>query len=102
MLGFADGTIVPTGPVPDINDEGQIAYRGYVSTGNTAAAGLFVSTAGMSRWYVRSGDAAPGGGVYADFGAPILNDAGEIAFYSDYNLSPGHLREAGSPARPAT
>src|SRR6266480_1851553 len=32
-FGFEDGTFIPFGPVPDINDSDQIAFRGMVSGG---------------------------------------------------------------------
>ena len=34
-FGFQDGTFIPTGPVPDINDSDQIAFRAIVTGGIT-------------------------------------------------------------------
>ena len=86
-IGFVDGTMMPTGPLGDINDLGQISFRGFV-TGGQALGGLFLSDGGSYQWYVSTGDATPIGGVYADFGAAILNNAGQIAFFADVNLGP--------------
>ena len=47
-FGFQDGTFIPTGPVPDINDSDQIAFRAIVSGGITAAASSFAPTRSMN------------------------------------------------------
>jgi len=104
QFGFIDHTVIPTGPLGDINDLGQISFRGYVS-GGQAIGGVFVSSGGSHQWYAAVGDPTPMGGTYADFEAPILNNASQIAFMSDVRLgsnltsgwfagSPGDFRKA--------
>jgi len=87
-FGFADGTFIPTGPVPDINEDGQIAFRAIFTSGSR---GLFVQTGGVPAAYARSGDPTPLGGQYFDFWAPILNAHGQIAFEADVQLGPGQF-----------
>jgi hypothetical protein len=99
-LGFADGTSIPGGPCPAINELEQITFRGIVS-GGVAERGLFRSQAGVHAWLVRAGDAAPGGGTFFDFQAANLNDAGEIAFFADFQPTPTSFSSgwfAGPPA----
>jgi hypothetical protein len=98
-LTFASGVTIPVGPVPGINDRGQISFRAYVSGGVTQQ-GLIVSTNGVNQWYVRAGDATPAGGTYVDFWAPVLNNSGELAFVADYAPAPDTVSAAwfaGSP-----
>lgn len=98
-FGFADGTNIPTGPVPDINDAGQITFRAIVSGGITER-GLIVSSAGVHQFYIKSGDATPAGGAYFDFQAACINASGQIAFFADYQPTPGNFSSgwfAGDP-----
>jgi hypothetical protein len=88
-LGFADGTNIPVGPIPDLNDAGQIAFRAILAGG--AGRGMIVRTAGVDQWYARSGDPTPAGGTYFDFWSPIINDSGQMAFMCDYQPSPGNF-----------
>lgn len=85
LWGFADGSFLAGGPVPAINEAGQIAFRGIVSGVAGTDRGLFVSTGGVHEWLVRAGDEAPGGGDFVDFQAPSLNANGEVAFFADTN-----------------
>lgn len=83
-IGFKDGTFVPTGPAPAINDSNQIAFSGT----SQSTRGLLVSEAGLHKWQVRAGESAPGGGVYVDFAAaPVLNGRGDIAFLAEVGVS---------------
>jgi hypothetical protein len=91
VAGFVDGTYMPTGPVPDINASGQIAYRGALTSG---VEGLLVQTSESSEWFVRTGEATPGGGTYLNFFGPVLNDAGQIAFVAQYQPEPSILTAA--------
>ncbi|MEL6217936.1 MAG: choice-of-anchor tandem repeat NxxGxxAF-containing protein [Pseudomonadota bacterium] len=66
---------------PILNNAGEVAFRGALTGNGVTGAndqGLFTSSGG----FVREGDAAPGtgGAVFAGFGAPSLNDLGEILF----------------------
>ncbi len=87
-LGFIDGTDIPVGPLPDINNAGQIAFRPVVS-GGSVSRGVIVSTGGTQQWYVRAGDPTPAGGVFFDIFSSNINDAGQIAFFSDIQTAPG-------------
>jgi len=97
--GFQDGTNIPVGPVPDINDSGQIAFRAIVSGGITQR-GIVVRTAQVDEWYVKVPDPTPIGGTYFDMQAPSINSAGQIAFFADYHPTPDTTNSgwfAGAP-----
>jgi hypothetical protein len=96
--GFEDGSSIAGGPVPGINESGQVSFRGYVS-GGVAAGGLFLGTKGTHEWLVRAGDAVPGGGTYNDFGAPLLNNNGEIAFFSETSDTSALAWVVGKPGQ---
>jgi hypothetical protein len=98
-FGFQDGTNIPVGPVPDINDSGQIAFRAIVSGGITQR-GIVVRTGQVDEWYVKVPDTTPIGGTYADMQAPSINNAGQIAFFADYHPTPDATNSgwfAGAP-----
>ncbi len=95
-FGYLDGTMIPSGPAPAINETGQIAFRGNAT--GAISVGELVSSDGVHAWQVAAGDDAPGGGNYIDFEAPLLNDNGDIAWFSDLSNSPaGAGWFAGSP-----
>lgn len=98
-FGFADGTSIPTGPVPDINDVGQICFRPIV-TGGITDRGQIVRTAGVDEWYVKVPDPTPAGGTYFDMQAASINNAGQIAFLADFKPTPDTFNTgwfAGAP-----
>jgi hypothetical protein len=98
-FGFQDGTSIPTGPVPDINDSDQIAFKAIVSGGITER-GLIVRTGQTDEWYVKVPDPTPIGGTYFDMQAASINNAGQIAFFSDYRPTPDTFNSgwfAGAP-----
>src|SRR6185437_1395647 len=80
--GFPDGTNIPVGPLPDINDSGQIAFRAIVSRGITPR-GIVVRTGHVDEWYVKVPDPTPIGGTYPDLQAASINNGGQIAFFAD-------------------
>jgi hypothetical protein len=97
--GFQDGTNIPVGPVPDINDSDQIAFRAIVSGGITQR-GIVVRTGQADEWYVKVPDPTPIGGTYFDMQAPSINNAGQIAFFADYHPTPETINSgwfAGAP-----
>src|ERR1051325_6031089 len=97
--GFPDGTSIPVGPVPDINDSDQIAFRAIVSGGITSR-GIVVRTNQVDEWYVKVPDPTPIGGTFFDMQAPSINNAGQIAFFSDYRPTPDTFNSgwfAGAP-----
>lgn len=86
-LGFADGTTIPVGAIPDINSSGKVVFGALTSVDW----GFVLQTpAGAAQWYVRQGDATPIGGVYLDFWGAILNDADQIAFLCDVDHGGGN------------
>ncbi len=98
-LGFVDGTTIPVGPIPDINDSDQVAFKAFVIGGSTDR-GLIVQTAGVNAWYVKVPDPTPIGGTYFDMQAASINNAGQIAFFADYNPTPDTFNSgwfAGAP-----
>jgi hypothetical protein len=98
-FGFQDGTFIPTGPVPDINDSDQIAFRAIVSGGITGR-GIVVRTGQVDEWYVKVPDPTPIGGTYFDMQAASINNAGQIAFFADYRPTPDTFNSgwfAGAP-----
>jgi len=98
-FGFQDGTFIPVGPVPDINDSDQIAFRAIVSGGITQR-GIIVRTGQVDEWYVKVPDPTPIGGTYLDMQAASINNAGQIAFFADYHPTPETINSgwfAGAP-----
>src|SRR6266446_1748363 len=98
-FGFQDGTSIPIGPVPDINDSDQIAFRAIVSGGITQR-GIVVRTGQVDEWYVKVPDPTPIGGTYLDMQAASINNAGQIAFFADYHPTPDTTNSgwfAGAP-----
>jgi len=98
-FGFQDGTSIPVGPVPDINDSDQIAFRAIVSSGITQR-GIVVRTGQVDEWYVKVPDPTPIGGTYLDMQAASINNAGQIAFFADYRPTPETINSgwfAGAP-----
>jgi hypothetical protein len=98
-FGFQDGTSIPVGPVPDINDSDQIAFRAIVSGGITGR-GIIVRTGQVDEWYVKVPDPTPIGGTYLDMQAAAINNAGQIAFFADYHPTPETINSgwfAGAP-----
>lgn len=87
-FGFVDGTFIPIGAVPGINDLGQVSFFSTLTNGSR---GLFVTTGGVHAKIVGAGDASPVGGTFFDFFTPLINNAGQIAFYSDISLGAGQF-----------
>ena len=87
-LGFVDGTRIPIGDVPGINNVGQVSFFSVIQ-GGPGGRGLFVTTDDVHEAYVRNGETTPAGGTFLDFQAPLLNNLGQIAFFADVNLGGG-------------
>ena len=96
-LGFADGTTIPTGPLPDIDNADRISFRP-ITTLNTR--GIVVVQGGVHGWYVQAGDPTPHGGTYLDMAAAILNDAGQIAFFADWKPTPSTFNSGWFVGKP--
>jgi hypothetical protein len=85
-FGFADGTTIPVGPVPDLADDGSVVFRAITADGRRGI--VRRTAAGTSSWLVRDLEATPAGGTFLDFQAASANAAGEIAFFADVRLGP--------------
>jgi hypothetical protein len=75
----AGGTLVEFQP-PAINDAGDVAFLAALKRGREAGEAILVAHAGQLTKRAASGDPAPGGGIFASFGNPALNNKGELAF----------------------
>jgi len=98
-VGFLDGTEIPVGYVPDLNEANQISFFGIVQ-GGMAERGIFLSSNGTHEWYLHEGQPTPMGGTYIHFFAPILNNRAEIALLADVNLGGGVFTSAWIAGRP--
>ncbi len=87
-LGFVDGTTIPVGPLPDINNSGTICFRTLAS--GAVSRGIVIRTAaGVSTWAVKANTATPIGGTYLDMQGAAINDAGALEFFADVSLGGG-------------
>ena len=82
------GTLTPIGRVT--NDHGSIAYSAIVS-GSTATQGIFRSDEKQTVAIARDDIAPPTGGVFTLLGSAVLNDRGQVAFYSNMNGGPAEF-----------
>jgi hypothetical protein len=96
-VGFVDGTTIPVGPLPDVDNAGRISFRPITSI-NTR--GIVVVQGGVHGWYVQAGDATPHGGTYFDMQGAILNDAGQIAFFADWKPTPSTFNSGWFVGKP--
>lgn len=85
-FGFVDGTTVFAGPVPSMNDCGQVAYR-IITNGGSVGRGIAVRQNGADSWYLTDAMQTPNGGSYFDFQGAAINGNGQIAVFADYMLS---------------
>ena len=85
-FGFVDGTTVFAGPVPSINDCGQVAFR-IITNGGAVGRGIAVRQNGVDSWYLTDAMQSPNGGSYFDFQGAAINGSGQIAVFSDYMLN---------------
>lgn len=84
-FGFADGSTIPVGPVPDVDAAGNVVFRAITAAGRR---GLVRRTSGGSAsWVVQDLEPTPAGGTFLDFQGASANAAGEVAFFADVRLS---------------
>jgi PEP-CTERM motif len=82
---------------PVLNASGQVAF---VANTSVAGSGLFVGTPGSLLTTVAlQGNAAPAGGNYTGFNAPVLNASGQVAFQATTSVS-GNGIFVGTPGSP--
>jgi hypothetical protein len=96
-LGFVDGTTIPVGPLPDVDNKGTTCFRAITSLGTR---GIIVTQVASPQWYVRAGDATPLGGTYFDFQGAILNDDGQVAFFADWKPTPSTFNSGWFVGKP--
>src|SRR5262249_52922234 len=65
---------------PIINEAGDIAFLVTTRRGREAGEAIYLWHKGQLSKLVASGDRAPGGGIFSNFGNPALNNRGEVAF----------------------
>jgi hypothetical protein len=80
------GTLTPIGRVA--NDHGEIAY-GAILNGATGTQGIFRSNGEQTVTIARDDIAPPTGGQFTLLGSAVLNDRGQVAFYSNMSGGPG-------------
>ena len=87
--GTGGGAYLSLSNVGSLDSIGAVSFAASI-TGGTASWGVFVASDSTTTARALSGQSAPGtgGGSYFDFGAPALNDAGDIAFFADYLVGP--------------
>src|ERR1700752_3877535 len=75
------GTLSPSGDPRATNDHGAIAYGAFVSD-STATQGVFRSDGAQTVAIARDDSSVPTGGSFTVLGNSVLNDHGQVAFYS--------------------
>lgn len=76
------GTLTPSGEPRETNDNGAIAYSAFVND-STATQGIFRSDDGQTIAIARDDIAPPTGGSFTILGNAVINDRGQVAFYSN-------------------
>jgi hypothetical protein len=76
------GTLTPVGGPRATNDHGTVAYTAIVN-GATATQGLFRSDGKQTVAIARDDISPPTGGSFSLLGAPVINDRGQVAFFSE-------------------
>jgi hypothetical protein len=101
-------TVAPDGSIyvfdsvmtPVINASGQIAFYATLS-GPSSRVGIVAGTPGALQIVAKNGDAAPSGGNFSTLNYPVLNSAGQVAFFANTSVSGGGIF-ARTPGFPAT
>src|SRR4051812_12322076 len=65
---------------PALNDQGDVVFLTSVRHRREVLEAIYLYRTGKLRKVAASGDSAPEGGTFVAFGAPALNNKGEIAF----------------------
>lgn len=76
------GTLTPLGGSHTTNDNGAIAYSGFVSD-STATQGIFRSDGAQTIAIARDDINAPTGGSFTLLANPVINNREQVAFYSN-------------------
>jgi hypothetical protein len=75
------GTVTPTSSFV-ANDHGEIAYFAIMS-GATATQGIFRTDGKHTFTIARDDSSVPTGGTFTTLGDPVINDRGQVAFFSE-------------------
>jgi hypothetical protein len=73
------GTLAQFEP-PVLSNSGDVAFLAAIRRGRESGEAIYLWRRGQLSRLVASGDRAPGGGLFASFGNPALNNKGEVAF----------------------
>ncbi len=76
------GTLTPSGELRETNNNGTIAYSAFVNN-STATQGIFRTDDGQTVAIARDDIAPPTGGSFTILGNTVINDRGQVAFYSN-------------------
>lgn len=93
------GTLTLTGGPRATNDHGAIAYAAFVN-GSTATQGVFRSDGKETVAIARDDVNAPAGGSFALLGTPVINNRGQVAFFSELTGGFGIFRGDGEVLTP--
>jgi hypothetical protein len=75
------GTVTPTSSFV-VNDHGEVAYPAFIS-GATASQGIFRTDGTHTFTIARDDSTVPTGGTFINLFDPVINDRGQVAFFSE-------------------
>lgn len=93
------GTLTLTGGPRATNNHGAIAYAAFVN-GSTATQGVFRSDGKQTVAIARDDINPPAGGSFTLLGTPVINDRGQVAFFSELTGGFGIFRGEGGDLTP--
>lgn len=93
------GTLTLTGGPRATNDHGAIAYAAFVN-GSTATQGIFRSDGKQTIAIARDDINPPAGGSFTLLGTPVMNNRGQVAFFSELTDGFGIFRGDGGDLTP--
>jgi hypothetical protein len=93
------GTLTLAGGPRATNDHGAVAYAAHVN-GSTATQGIFRSDGKQTVTIARDDVSAPTGGSFTLLSTPVINDRGQVAFFSELTDGFGIFRGDGVDLRP--
>ena len=93
------GTLSLTGGPRATNDHGAIAYAAFVN-GSTATQGIFRSDGKQTVAIARDDINAPTGASFTLLSTPVMNNSGQVAFFSELSDGFGIFRGEGGDLTP--
>ena len=93
------GTLTLAGGPRATNDHGAIAYVALVN-GSTATQGIFRSDGKQTVAIARDDISAPAGGSFTLLSTPVINNRGQVAFFSELSEGFGIFRGEGGDLTP--